>query len=72
MTVQVPLAPFFISITRASGSGFEAAYAMLVRREGPGGSYCPEVLVPEPEFPCVLSSFWAFLLRPGMLDTIPP
>jgi hypothetical protein len=42
---------------------FQAAYAMLVRREGPGGLYYPEVLVLEPEYPCGLLSFRVFLVR---------
>ena len=47
-------------------------YAMLVRREGPGGTICPEVLVLEPEFPCVVISFRAPCCASLNVDTIPP
>ena len=58
-----PLAHFLIPSQERAENGFEAAYAMLVRREVPGGWYCPEVLVLEPEFPCVLLSFRVFISR---------
>jgi hypothetical protein len=61
-----PLAHFLIPSRERAENRFQAAYAMLVRRKGPGGWYCPEVLVLEPEFPCVLFSFRVFLLRPKL------
>ena len=66
VTLRIPTRSVFVRPRERAETEFEAAYAMLVRREGPGGLYYPEVPVLEPEYPCGLPSFRAFLLRPKL------
>src|ERR1039458_872973 len=57
----IPLARRFSM--RASGKSFQAGCAMLAQRGGPGGVDNPEVPVLALEFPCVLFSFRAIVMR---------
>ena len=66
VNLQVPTRSVFFRPRERAGNEFEAAYAMLVRREGPGDLHYPEVLVLEPEYPCGLLSSWVFPLRPKL------
>ena len=63
VTLRIPTRSVLFCPRERAETRFQAAYAMLVRREDPGGLYYPEVLVLEPEYPCGPLSFRVFLLR---------